>query len=111
MHRLAAQPAGHLGERAPQHPSRQLRPAREQPPAGPWDREHELTHRATRGISASVQRHARSAIRRPPHDGQNPRVWHEKGTSRWWWPTGQASHAKPSAGSPHASVRSTSRVT
>jgi hypothetical protein len=66
---------------------------------------------ATRGSTRSIHDAARSAIRRPPHEGQNPRVLQENSTSRWCSQLPQRSHAKPSAGSPQAKVRSNSRTT
>jgi hypothetical protein len=66
---------------------------------------------ATCGITRSTRCAARSAIRRPAHDGQKPRVLHENKTSRWCVQSSHSSHAKPADGSPHPRYAENSRST
>ena len=66
---------------------------------------------ATRGSRPSTQRAARAAIRRPPHDGQNPRPLHDNGTRRWWWQVSQTNQPKPPRGSPQVVYRRSSSMT
>jgi len=48
------------------------------------------------GKTRSTRCRARSAIRRPPQDGQKARPPQVKGTSRWWSHAAQCRSAKPS---------------
>ena len=61
---------------------------------------------ATCGITRSTQWAAFSAIRRPAHDGQNPRVLQENNTRRSW---SHPRYARNSRSTNHGRVRSTSR--
>ena len=87
-----------------QHRGEQLRVSGEQD--AQWDRkrQHPLAHRHLRD---HVIDQVRGALRRAPHEGQNPRRLHEKATSFSWPQSPQRSRRKPWARMPHSRKAST----
>ena len=63
----------------------------------------ETTHwrTGTQGMTCSTRCPAVYAMRRPAHDGQNPRRLQLKGNSNSWWQVSQPSRRKPWARMPH----------
>ncbi len=62
-------------------------------------------------MTLSVKCIATSAMRLPPHDGQNPRPLHENGRSKSLAHEGQWMRQKPRVGSPQATKARSSRST